>query len=89
MLVVTFSRYKYYFAFTLSECISNNAGFGYNKQTDEWNLLTGMRPLNVDFAPSIRQAVNNWNILTSKWLRPYLQIVQQNTTQHNIQHDTT
>ncbi|CAF0960371.1 unnamed protein product [Adineta steineri] len=67
------SRVKYYFAFILSEAINNAAGLGFNgydKQgVPQWNLLTNVKPLQLESATSLKVVIDMWNIQTALWLR--------------------
>ncbi|CAF0824035.1 unnamed protein product [Adineta steineri] len=74
LLFSTFcNRAKYYFAFLLSEAINNAGGLGLNgvdeKGRPKWNLLTNVKPLQLETATSLKVILDNWNIQTTTWLR--------------------
>jgi len=66
-------RVKYYFAFILSEAINNAAGLGFNgydkSGIPEWDLLTNVKPLQLETATSLKVVIDVWNIQTAIWLR--------------------
>eukprot|EP01112_Ceratiomyxa_fruticulosa_P016203 TRINITY_DN4860_c0_g1_i3.p1 TRINITY_DN4860_c0_g1~~TRINITY_DN4860_c0_g1_i3.p1 ORF type:complete len:484 (-),score=92.90 TRINITY_DN4860_c0_g1_i3:100-1551(-) len=80
------TRFKYYFAWYLSEGSCVASGLGYNgfetvkngkKEKDEkyvlkWNRLTNVYPYYVEFAQSTRDVATNWNVGVSDWLRNYV-----------------
>ncbi|CAF0995792.1 unnamed protein product [Adineta ricciae] len=74
LLFTTFcSRVKYYFAFILSEAINNAAGLGFNgydkNGIPKWNLLTNVKPLQLEMATSLKVVIDVWNMQTALWLR--------------------
>jgi len=62
------ARLKYIFAWTVSDGINNLAGFGFNGESNEWDLATNINFLKFELGSNPR-AINDWNINTSKWLR--------------------
>jgi len=62
-------RFKFYFVWNLSEAIYSNVGFGYNKETQKWDQLEACYASKVEFATNAQHSLNNWNIMTSIWLR--------------------
>lgn len=67
-------RMKYYFAWILADGGNNMAGLGYNGRdkatgAEKWDRITNVNVLNVEFATSFKNVLDNWNIQTSKWLR--------------------
>ena len=62
-------RYKYYFFWLLAESINNFAGIGYNKNEDNWDLISNNNIFKVEFAQNTQQMINNWNMGTARWLR--------------------
>ncbi|XP_036449156.1 membrane-bound O-acyltransferase domain-containing protein 2 [Colossoma macropomum] len=66
-------RPKYYFVWTLADAIHNAAGFGfsgYSKDgTPQWDLISNLRILNIEFATSFKTFLDNWNIQTALWLK--------------------
>jgi len=57
---------RYYFAFILSEAVNNAAGLGFNgidkKGIPQWNLLTNIKPLQLETATSLKVVLDLWNI---------------------------
>ena len=66
-------RMRYYFIWLLSESLNNCAGLGfagYDKRgVAKWDRLTNINIMQIEFGTSMRTWVNNWNALTSLWLR--------------------
>lgn len=62
-------RLNYHFAWTLSDALNNSAGFGYNKATKRWDLVTNVNLIACEFADSPQAQMRNWNIQTTHWLR--------------------
>ncbi|CAF2769942.1 unnamed protein product [Rotaria sp. Silwood2] len=66
-------RVKYYFAFILSEAVNNAAGLGFNgfdkNGVPRWDLLTNVKPLQLELATSLKVILDVWNIQTAIWLR--------------------
>ncbi|XP_047200811.1 lysophospholipid acyltransferase 2 [Girardinichthys multiradiatus] len=66
-------RPKYYFVWTLADAINNAAGFGFNGyDTDgspQWDLISNLRILDIEFATSFKLFLDNWNIQTAQWLK--------------------
>lgn len=73
MIATTIVRFKYYHAWLLSDAICNNSGLGftgYNKDgSPKWDLLSNIHVISFEFATNMRDAINNWNIGTNRWLR--------------------
>ncbi|CAF1375050.1 unnamed protein product [Rotaria sp. Silwood1] len=67
------ARTKYYFAFIVSEAINNAAGLGFNgfdqHGIPRWDLLTNVKPLQLELATSLKVVLDVWNIQTTIWLR--------------------
>ncbi|KAI8979241.1 MBOAT, membrane-bound O-acyltransferase family-domain-containing protein [Mycotypha africana] len=66
------TRGKYYCIWYLSEGACILSGFGYHAERKEWNLLTNVNELDVEFAQSYKQLTENWNIGANHWLRNYV-----------------
>ncbi|XP_029195740.2 lysophospholipid acyltransferase 2-like isoform X1 [Acropora millepora] len=66
-------RMRYYFAYKLAEAVNNIAGFGFNGYDENgkatWNLMTNVNILKLEFATSMKEVLDNWNINTALWLR--------------------
>ncbi|CAF3143433.1 unnamed protein product [Rotaria socialis] len=74
LLFSTFcTRAKYYFAFILAEAINNAGGLGLNGVDDKgrpkWNLLTNIKPFQLETATSLKAILDLWNMQTVLWLR--------------------
>ncbi|CAF1240552.1 unnamed protein product [Rotaria magnacalcarata] len=74
LLFSTFcARVKYYFAFILSETVNNAAGLGFagfdKNGIPQWNLLTNVKPLQLELATSLKVTIDVWNMQTALWLR--------------------
>ncbi|XP_043929206.1 lysophospholipid acyltransferase 2 [Protopterus annectens] len=67
------ARPKYYFAWTLADAINNAAGFGFNGYDKhgqaQWDLISNLRILKIEFATSFKMFIDNWNIQTALWLK--------------------
>lgn len=61
-----FFRSRYYFAFIFSEMINNASGLGFRAATDDWNLLTNVKPLALETSTSLKSIIDNWNIRKEK-----------------------
>ncbi|XP_034051185.1 membrane-bound O-acyltransferase domain-containing protein 2 [Thalassophryne amazonica] len=66
-------RPKYYFVWTLADAINNAAGFGFSGyDTDgspQWDMISNLRILDIEFATSFKLFLDNWNIQTAVWLK--------------------
>ncbi|CAF0911884.1 unnamed protein product [Rotaria sordida] len=66
-------RVKYYCAFILSEAVNNAAGLGFNgfdkNGIPRWDLLTNVKPLQIELGTSLKVILDVWNIQTALWLR--------------------
>ncbi|ALC41198.1 oys [Drosophila busckii] len=73
MMATTCIRFKYYHAWLLADAICNNSGLGfsgYDKDGNaKWDLISNINVLSFEFASNMRDAINNWNIGTNRWLR--------------------
>ncbi|KAL3052028.1 hypothetical protein OYC64_004728 [Pagothenia borchgrevinki] len=67
------TRPKYYFVWTLADAINNAAGFGFNGYGSDgsarWDRISNLRILNIEFATSFKDFLDNWNIQTAHWLK--------------------
>ncbi|XP_030387969.1 lysophospholipid acyltransferase 1 isoform X2 [Scaptodrosophila lebanonensis] len=73
MLATSCIRFKYYHAWLLADAICNNSGLGftgYDKDGNaKWDLISNINVLSFEFASNFRDAINNWNCGTNRWLR--------------------
>lgn len=75
LLIVATSLHRqvYYFAWTLSELVNINAGLGFNGYDSNgrplWNLIDNTDIYLVETASSLKVLLDNWNKMTTKWLR--------------------
>lgn len=73
MMATTCTRFKYYHAWLLADAICNNSGLGftgYDKDGNaNWDLISNINVLGFEFATNMRDAINNWNCGTNRWLR--------------------
>uniref|UniRef100_T1PLM4 MBOAT, membrane-bound O-acyltransferase family protein n=1 Tax=Musca domestica TaxID=7370 RepID=T1PLM4_MUSDO len=73
MMATTTTRFKYYHAWLLADAIANNSGLGftgYDKDGNaNWDLISNINVFGFEFATNIRDAINNWNCGTNRWLR--------------------
>ncbi|XP_037945541.1 lysophospholipid acyltransferase 1 [Teleopsis dalmanni] len=73
MMATTCIRFKYYHAWLLADAICNNSGLGftgYDKDgNSKWDLISNINVLSFEFATNMRDAINNWNCGTNRWLR--------------------
>ena len=57
----------------LADAICNTAGLGfrgYDKMgTAQWDLVTNVKPLSLEFGTNAREQVQAWNIGTVTWLK--------------------
>lgn len=57
---------RYYFAFILSEAVNNAAGLGFSgidkKGIPQWNLLTNVKPLQLELGTSLKVVIDMWNM---------------------------
>ncbi|VEN51674.1 unnamed protein product [Callosobruchus maculatus] len=69
----TLVRFKYYFAWTLSDAICNNCGIGFNGYNEDgspnWDKISNVDILQFELATSLKQAIEAWNKGTNVWLR--------------------
>ena len=73
-------RCKYYICWLMGEVASRCCGCGYGGKVrdpktgalvDNWDNAINIYPVRFEFAPSMKVAVDVWNICTEKWLRHY------------------
>lgn len=79
---VTVNRFKYYFAWYLSEAGCLAAGFGFNGyQRDSngaptsamrWDRVTNCDAFAVEFGNTMPQLTNHWNMGVNHWLKHYV-----------------
>ncbi|XP_017049365.1 lysophospholipid acyltransferase 1 [Drosophila ficusphila] len=73
MMATTCIRFKYYHAWLLADAICNNSGLGftgYDKEgNSKWDLISNINVLSFEFSTNMRDAINNWNCGTNRWLR--------------------
>lgn len=62
-------RFKFYFAWLYADAVNNAAGFGYDQENDNWNLISNVNFWKVELAYSSREAIGNWNTQSVSWLR--------------------
>lgn len=60
-------RAKYYFAWTLSDAICNNAGLGWDGTS--WNKYSNVDIYHFEFGSSLKESIDAWNKGTNMWLR--------------------
>eukprot|EP00099_Drosophila_melanogaster_P011948 NP_001286265.1 oysgedart, isoform B [Drosophila melanogaster] len=83
MMATTCIRFKYYHAWLLADAICNNSGLGftgYDKDgNSKWDLISNINVLSFEFSTNMRDAINNWNCGTNRWLRTlvYERVPQQ------------
>lgn len=59
---------RYYFAFLLSEAVNNAAGLGFNGYDEKnpgiprWNLVTNIKPFELERATSLKVVFDLWNM---------------------------
>ncbi|XP_050293206.1 lysophospholipid acyltransferase 6 [Anthonomus grandis grandis] len=66
-VVTSLVRAKYYFAWTLADAISNNAGLGWDGET--WNKYSNVDIFHFEFGTSLKESIDAWNKGTNRWLR--------------------
>ncbi|KAH8331548.1 hypothetical protein KR074_006058 [Drosophila pseudoananassae] len=73
MMATTCIRFKYYHAWLLADAICNNSGLGftgYDKDGQpKWDLISNINVLSFEFSTNMRDAIQNWNCGTNRWLR--------------------
>ena len=66
-------RTKYYGIWIMGDAIFNAAGIGYNGKSDSgkdlWDGNSNINVLGIEFASGLKDYIDNWNIMTSKWVR--------------------
>lgn len=66
-------RFKYYFAWTLSDAICNNCGLGFNGYNEDgsskWDQISNVNILKFEFGKSLKEAIEAWNMATNIWFR--------------------
>jgi hypothetical protein len=64
--------FRYYFAFILAEAINNAAGLGLNgldeKGQPKWDLLTNIKPFELEKATSLKVILDMWNIRKNRYI---------------------
>ena len=63
------SRFKFYFAWMYSEAINNAAGYGWNREKNDWSLISNVDWFKVELARDSKEAIGNWNTQSVMWLR--------------------
>jgi len=73
-------RCTYYFIWKLAEGAGNLAGLGFSgydaNGKAQWNELINVKPLTIEFPPSLRHCTSEWNIKTGEWLKNYVYLRQ-------------
>ncbi|KAG4067763.1 hypothetical protein HA402_005535 [Bradysia odoriphaga] len=73
MTSTTVTRFKYYHAWLLADAICNNSGLGFNGYDKDgnvkWDLISNINVVSFELATNVRDAINNWNLGTNRWLR--------------------
>ena len=67
-------RFDYHSLFTAeAACNASGLGFtGYNeKGVAQWDMVTGMNVIGVEFPVNSRELIASWNMMTATWLRRY------------------
>ncbi len=58
--------FRYYFAFILAEAVNNAGGLGFNglneKGQPKWDLLTNIKPFELEKATSLKVVLDYWNM---------------------------
>jgi lysophospholipid acyltransferase 1/2 len=61
---------RYYFGFILSDAVNNAAGLGFNgydkSGVPRWDLITNVKPFQLESATSLKVALDVWNIRKNK-----------------------
>jgi len=69
-------RYKYYFAWYLSEAGCQATGFGFNgydkKNNMRWDRVNNCEATMVELSPSLPIITNYWNKGANNWLKNYV-----------------
>ncbi|PAA84855.1 hypothetical protein BOX15_Mlig029102g2 [Macrostomum lignano] len=68
-LVMMVARLKYYFAWNLGSCIQLAAGYGYDRQKEDWTGIKNVSIMGLEAATSMRSYIDAWNTSTNAWLR--------------------
>ncbi|XP_058832711.1 lysophospholipid acyltransferase 6 isoform X2 [Topomyia yanbarensis] len=74
MMATTAVRFKYYFAWLMSDAICNNSGLGFNGYekdgvTPRWDMVSNIDVWAFEFGTNFRNCINSWNAGTNRWLR--------------------
>lgn len=66
-------RTKYYGTWIMGDAIFNAAGIGYNGKSSSgkalWDGNSNINVLAIEFASGLKDYIDNWNIMTAKWVR--------------------
>jgi len=72
----TLCRFKYYYAWSLTEGACNACGIGYNGVDKNgnplWDRGSNVDVLAVEMAPNMRSVTTYWNMKTGDWLKNYV-----------------
>ncbi len=64
--------FRYYFAFILAEAVNNAGGLGFNgideKGRPKWDLLTNIKPWQLETATSLKVILDYWNMRKSIYI---------------------
>lgn len=67
------TRFRYYFAWTMSDVVCNASGLGFNGfdkfGREKWDLTSNVYIFDFEFSLSFRDALQAWNTQTMTWLR--------------------
>ncbi|XP_069109780.1 lysophospholipid acyltransferase 2-like [Argopecten irradians] len=70
---MTCCKIKYYVIWLLGDAISNASGLGFNGFTPSgearWDLITSIKPLQLEMSTSAKVFIDNWNAQAVKWFR--------------------
>jgi lysophospholipid acyltransferase 1/2 len=62
-----------YLMWTISDMVNNACGFGFNGYDSvgipKWDLLSNIRPLQIELSTDFENTINHWHIQTRNWIR--------------------
>lgn len=88
-VTIALTRFKYYFAWKLSEasCVASAFGFnGFKDGKSRWDRVTNANARYCEMATSLPMLTNNWNMGVNHWLKHYVynRLPGKNRTLNNV-----
>lgn len=68
-IATTLLRFKYYSGWKIGIASIHASGVSYNSKTNDYSAIEHCRPLIIETSSTIRDKINNWNVMVQDWFR--------------------